>query len=151
MGQERLGKKKKLLLEKSSFEMKGYIDNDECKHGTTIEGVPVISFNEFYSHHSEDFLIISVGEKFIEQIINQVHSVGLQNGGDYVIEERDLLALAEITYNNRLYIPLVQISLTERCTRKCKKCAHGCNMVSSDCVDLSIDEVKRTCDEFFSW
>lgn len=45
---------------------------------------------------------------------------------------------------------LAQICLTERCTLRCRDCAHACFAVKRDAEDMDLDEVKTTCDDFFS-
>lgn len=50
---------------------------------------------------------------------------------------------------NMLYVDLVQICLTERCTLKCKDCAHGCFAVDAKSEDLSLDMAKKSADSFF--
>ena len=57
------------------------------------------------------------------------------------------------TFNNNdsVFILLAQISLTERCTLRCKKCAHGCSYVSKNAKDMSLDEVYKSADYFFKY
>ena len=50
-----------------------------------------------------------------------------------------------------LYVDIAQISLTERCTLKCKNCAHGCYAVGADSKDLAVKEVYDSADYFFKY
>lgn len=45
---------------------------------------------------------------------------------------------------------LAQITLTERCSLKCKKCAHACYNVGNQTQDLDLSEVYKSADMFFS-
>ena len=51
----------------------------------------------------------------------------------------------------KIFLPLVQISLTERCTLRCKKCAHACNLVPRDAEDLQLKEACQSADMLFSF
>lgn len=45
---------------------------------------------------------------------------------------------------------LAQITLTERCSLKCKKCAHACYNVGNQTQDSDLSEVYKSADMFFS-
>lgn len=45
---------------------------------------------------------------------------------------------------------VTQITVTERCTLKCKKCAHACYNVGYQAHDLDISEVYKSADMFFA-
>ena len=76
------------------------------------------------------------------------------------IENEEFMTSAEYEHRLRvslfyeqsiLYLPLAQISLTERCTLHCKKCAHACHLVSPERSDLTLEEAKSSADYFFKF
>ena len=50
----------------------------------------------------------------------------------------------------KCYDFLCQISVTECCTLKCEKCAHGCWNVPENQEDFSLDMVKESADYYFN-
>lgn len=65
---------------------------------------------------------------------------------------RRIYPLFELYRYDFLHILHAQISLTERCTLKCKFCCHGCNYVDNTRKDaeLPLQMVKKSADVLFS-
>ena len=144
-----VGKREAELYKKLEC-LEGFIDNDKNKIGLDYEGCKVISFDE-YLNKRDGFIIIGVGRKNKASVIQQMELAGLVRDKDFFeLQDFEDIILPLLEYNNDLvYVKLAQISLTERCTLHCKKCAHGCYAVPPTKADLQISEVYRSADAFF--
>lgn len=135
--------------------LKGFIDNNCEKQGTSYCEMPVISLKDWEQRYKDNtFLVACVDEGNYEQIRTQLIAHGLEEGKDFIWYEEfyNKVFPVLITYEqNKVFLPLVQISLTERCTLKCKKCAHACNLVPPHTPDLSFEEACQSADSLFSF
>ena len=52
-------------------------------------------------------------------------------------------------FYNQFYVELAQICLTERCSLKCKACAHACYAVDAKSPDMSLEMAEESADSFF--
>ena len=131
----------------------GYIDNSVEKQRQGFEKDRVYSLNEFLSRR-DGFIVISVSQKNITIINEQLKSFGLLNNADYFFYDEfcnDIFPMLSVYYYNLSFISLAQITLTERCTLKCKKCAHGCFAVDNRVItDLTVEQAYKSADSFFS-
>lgn len=85
-------------------------------------------------------------------ITDQLLRMGLKKEIDFYEHTefmKDIFPILSVYANNQLYIELAQISLTERCSLKCKKCAHACYAVDSENKDMSLETAKKSADFFF--
>ncbi|WP_026658276.1 radical SAM protein [Butyrivibrio sp. AC2005] len=120
----------------------------------SINDIPVWNFDELIKKRKDEKIIVTVGNKYQKEIVEQLVEVGLNEEIDFFINNDELLMLLYMKsfgVNDAIFIPLVQISLTERCTLRCKKCAHGCNYVSKSSSDLMVDIVYKSADYFFKY
>lgn len=130
----------------------GFVDNDQKKHGTELDGIAVMSFDAYMQLEKKGFLVVAV-EKYLQEITAQLVERNFMPGQDYFIWDTFLRITFPIlmTYcYNRSYVRLAQISVTERCSLRCKKCAHACNYVGNDAEDMPIEKVYESADAFFS-
>lgn len=130
-----------------------YIDNDERKQLEGIAGKGVISFQDYLGQHKKGIIVIAADEKNIPAIELQIQEAGLQQGKDFWVQKefmQEVFPILSLYYYNILYMDLAQICLTERCTLKCKDCAHGCFAVDMKKEDMSLELVKESADIFFS-
>ena len=131
----------------------GYIDNDIAKQQRTHEGHKVYSINEFLAQR-DGLIVISVSQKNMPIIDEQLKGLGLSQGIDYYLHDEFcdvIFPILSVYYYNRSFISLAQITLTERCTLKCKKCAHGCYAVDNRTTkDMTLEQVYKSADSFFS-
>lgn len=132
--------------------IRGFIDNDVNKQGAVIDNIDVISLDEYLSL-GKGKILLAAKQDFLEQMENQLKKHGLKRGKDYFFGAEfccDYFPLISTYYYNKNYISFAQISLTERCTLKCKHCAHGCFAVDRrKSNDLTIEQVKKSADYFF--
>lgn len=133
----------------------GIIDNDEKKQGQVICGKKVMSLRKFLEEEKckEFYIVITASMKNKQVIGRQLKENGFVYGKDYFYYNEFMNRILPITMlfqKEKSFVPLAQISLTERCTLKCKKCAHACYAVANDAEDLSLDEVYKSADSFFS-
>ncbi len=133
--------------------VKALVDNDKNKQGITYEGIEVLTFDQYLNRNAQGFILGCVSKDNWSFVEKQLKSEGMKVDRDYIyyreFEKKKMVSLFYYYVLKKIYMPLVQVSVTERCTLKCKKCAHACNLVEKDRKDLSIDEVKRSITELF--
>lgn len=138
------------VLSTFSFDI-AFIDNDRNKHGAMRDWT-VIALEEYIARR-DGRIIVAAYNKNAESIIEQLKIQGLRQGKDFWryqdFLERVLPVILVYKFN-KSYMDLAQITLTERCSLKCKKCAHACYAVDHTSEDLSIEKVKKSADSFFS-
>jgi len=134
-----------------------FIDNDIKKQKTEYLNIPIISFKEYLNRYYNKYKIIlacSIENK--EIIENQMTTANLEPKVDFIYIDEFLdrfkynFPYYSFKYFNQNYMNVAQISLTERCTLKCKKCAHGCYNVPNNAKDMDLSEVKKSADSFFA-
>ena len=141
---------------KAVFERTGYfsafIDNDKEKQKIGVDGAKVFSLQEYLEEKGKGIIIIAADKRNIPSMIKQLSKANLKREEDFFIYsefmERTFPVLL-LYEKNKLYVELVQICLTERCSLKCRKCAHACYAVSSDARDLEFEMAKKSADAFF--
>lgn len=130
--------------------LEGFIDNDVKKQKS---GYKVYSLEE-YMKLSDGIIIVAVSTLNRASIIKQLENWKLKEGENFFLCEKflnDIFPIASYYLFQRSFVGSTQISLTERCTLKCQKCAHGCFAVNyMDSKDLSIEQVYKSADSFFA-
>jgi hypothetical protein len=129
-----------------------YIDNDINKQRYGVNGLPVISLNKYLEKGNDDFIVIACSEKNRKVIENQLSRYGVKKECFHYIDDFTDDVLPYLAYGkyNEIFVRLAQISLTERCTLRCEKCAHSCYNTNSSSVDLTLEEAKESADYFFT-
>lgn len=129
----------------------GFIDNSAEKQREGVRGRRVYSIDE-YKKAENGWIVIATNSMNAESIEKQLAENGLQRNNDFFhlnyFTERIFPVLLLYRFNT-LYVDLSQICLTERCTLKCKKCAHACYAVKATKKDLSLEQVKSSADYYF--
>lgn len=131
----------------------GYIDNDRERQGTDFLDKPIISLEEYLRFEDEPAIVVACAEKHALEIEKQLKQKRLIRGKDYFFDEEfhnKILPIIAALYLDKVYIRLAQITLTERCSLKCKKCAHACYNVDSSVEDMDLLAVYNSADNFFS-
>lgn len=135
--------------------LQGFVDNSSEKQGKLYLGLAVISINEWLECYKNDsILVVCVSEKYYRDIRTQLLSTGLEENKDFIWHEffyDKIFPVLSVYEYNQVFLPLVQISLTERCSLKCSKCAHACNLVPNNASDLPVEDACRSADELFSY
>ena len=130
---------------------KGYIDNNVNKKNE-ISDCAICLFDEYIDRKSKDWIVIAAEGSHITEIEKQLEDHGKVKNKDY-FEMEDFLGyyfpIISMYGYGKLYTRTSQICVTERCTLKSKKCAHGCFAVDSSAEDLSIEDVFVSADSFF--
>jgi len=127
--------------------LEGYIDN--YKSSEVCCGYKINSLKEYKKDRT---VIVCVSDKYIPEISRQLIEMGLKEKRDFWYCEdffSDILPITLLYERNVLFIKMIQLSLTERCTLKCKKCAHACNYVPINSKDISLTDIKYSIDSFF--
>lgn len=131
----------------------GYIDNDRKKHKIGVNGIRVISLKEYFQEGNKGIITIAADEKNIPVIESQLCQAGLKKQKDfytYMDFMKTVYPVLSVYFYNRFYVEQAQICLTERCSLKCKACAHGCYAVDVGSQDMSLDMARESADSFFS-
>ena len=148
-----LGEELKSVIEKTDC-FAGFIDNDYRKQISGVGGAKVISLQEYLDRDKDGLVIIAADIKNIPVITEQLNEAGLKREKDfyeYTEFMKDIFPALALYANDQLYIELAQICLTERCSLKCKKCAHACYAVNVNNKDMSIEIAKESADYFFDY
>lgn len=131
----------------------GYIDNDEEKQKNGVDGREVISFDQFIKSGRKNQIVIAADKKNIPIISRQLSESGLELHKNYFAYEefmyRFLPIIMAYVYDTS-FVALAQICLTERCSLKCEKCAHGCFNVGNDASDMETAVAFQSADSFFA-
>ncbi len=132
--------------------VKAFLDNDKALINTVKDGLSVQELSG-YIPRKNSIVIISVGEKYEKEISEQLDEFGLKKNVDYFLWNdfyNYYFPLILLYKYNILFDDMVQISLTERCTLRCKNCAHTCPYTDkNNKLDLTIDEAMNSIDSFF--
>lgn len=130
-----------------------FIDNSTEKQFSKIDGVEVISF-ESYLKQKEGSIIVAASKKNTPIIVEQLEANKLEKGIDFWLYREfveHIFPIISAYCYDKSVVTLAQICLTERCSLKCKKCAHGCYAVDNRMAkDLTLDQVHKSADSFFA-
>lgn len=132
----------------------GFIDNNPEKQKGKLLEEQVLSLGQYLENQDRGWIVITVAGNRGNEIENQLIYLGLKKGIDFFsYEDFTMYAFPILSFYKFgiLYADIAQISLTERCTLKCRNCAHGCYAVGADRKDLSIEEVYDSADYFFKY
>lgn len=130
-----------------------FIDNNHSIQEKGYKNEAVISENEYFKKEIKYPVIICASDKNTLLIESDLKNRGLIHNKNYYIfrEFTDkLLPIIAYKFFNEIFMSLSQICVTERCTLRCKKCAHGCYNVPITKDDMTLEQVKKSADIFFS-
>lgn len=147
-----IGGEIRAIIEKTGC-FAGFIDNDKEKQLSGINGAKVLSLQGYLEQGKKGLIIIAADKKNISIMMKQLESAGLKKEKDFYVYAnfmKNIFPILSVYVMDMLYIELAQICLTERCSLKCKKCAHACYAVEPHNQDMSIDMAKKSADMFFS-
>jgi len=117
-----------------------------------VDEAKVFSLQEYLEKKDNGLVIVAADKKNIPDIKKQLCKADLEEENDFFIYDKFLERIFPVLLlyeKDMLYVEIVQICLTERCSLKCKKCAHGCYAVDSKKEDLDIETAKQSADSFF--
>lgn len=146
-----LGAELKPLVEEF-FCFSGFIDNNQSKQKKTYKGSRVYSLLEYTEISEDSCIVIAADQHNITAIKEQLEDYGFKQGQDffelnYFVNR--VMPVLSVYLFNKSYMELVQISLTERCSLRCKKCAHACYAVKHDAEDMQLVQVYNSADTIF--
>lgn len=131
----------------------GFIDNDVEKQRNGVNGRKVFSLQTYLNSAKEGIIVIAADSKKISFIEKQLEAEGLKREIDFWAYQDFVQWMFPILSWYRyhiLYVDLVQICPTERCTLRCRDCAHGCFAVDFKSADMEPDFAKQSADYLFS-
>ncbi len=130
-----------------------FIDNSIEKQREGVGKIPVISL-ETYLNLKDGQIVIAASPQNTIVIREQLKSFSLKHERDFFLYDEfvnQIFPIISVYGFGKSYVSLVQITLTERCTLKCKKCAHGCFAVdNSRSEDMSLSQAYKSADSFFA-
>ena len=138
-----IGGELKDIIEKTGC-FAGFIDNDRRKQK--------ISLDEYLERGRDGLIIIATDDKNIPVIEEQLVCAGLKKERDfyeYRTFMKKIFPFLSVYANHQVYTELAQICLTERCTLRCRKCAHGCYAVGGETQDMDVETAKKSADYFY--
>lgn len=151
-GAGQMGFRCMLTLQKYGI-LEGFIDNDAHKQQNGYMGYKVYSLEDYLKIRN-GMIVAAVTTRYINEIVQQLTDAQLLEGEDfytYTMFCYVIFPILSVYLYNKVYISLAQICLTERCSLKCIKCAHGCFAVDNQkAKDLTLDQVYKSADSFFS-
>lgn len=131
----------------------GFIDNSEEKIKSGYLNRKVIGFKEYLDHDLNGMIIVAASENNEKLIEKELVGSGKIHGKDFYFYSEFMNYYFPILcayHYKKVFLHLAQISLTERCTLKCEKCAHACHLVDIRSNDMELEEVYDSLDTFFS-
>lgn len=132
----------------------GFIDSNKNKQLNGYLGERVLSFKEYCEEEGKRGWIVITASSENESIIERIlQDSGLRHQKEYFFCEEMLnyyFPIIGAYYYDSCFLALCQICLTERCTLRCEKCAHGCYNVPQNSQDLSWEEFCLSVETFFS-
>lgn len=153
-GAGRIGKQVGKILDRYNL-LSGFIDNNS--NNEKLLGQKIVSSDNFFKNTRKYIIFITVTKTdFVKEIENDLNSKGLKKHKDYFLYDEFMervlpeiiLSLRDKTFGN-----FIQMCLTERCTLKCKNCAHACYAVDinkKDSKDLTLEQAKNSVDWLFN-
>ncbi len=147
-----LGNEVRRVLERLNC-FAGFIDNSTQKQRSGADGRKVMSLDQYMTLEQKGFIVIAVDKKYVSEIAQQLTDKGIVIEKNYFVWDDFLkrtLPILMAYYYNLSYVELAQISVTERCSLRCRKCAHACSYIEKNADDLTIEEVFHSADVFFS-
>lgn len=132
----------------------GFIDNDPVKQKNGYEGAKVYSLEEYQNQEFKSWIVITASDSNIDVIARQLEKADYKREADFWYYEefiKDIFPILSFYYFQKLFVYLAQISVTERCTLHCKKCAHACHKVAITADDMKLDMAKESADFFFRY
>lgn len=130
-----------------------FVDNDSKKQQKDYMGAVVLNPTELHINKNNCLIVVACAESNYAIIEKQLISLGLERNSDFVRFNYFMNQIVpRLVFENtrKNFMSLCQISLTERCTLKCRKCAHACYATESSCEDMSLTVVYKSADSFFS-
>lgn len=122
----------------------GAVDSNEKMHGNVWNGLTVSSPDSIICKEKQIIIVTSSAYPKIKSVLQQKGFVENVNMFDYFV----FMQIYEIYAHNRLYSRRIDISLTEKCTLKCKKCNMFMPYFNKSC-DLDHYDVLKQIDEYF--
>ena len=148
------GKLGKQLFEKLNRfgQFSAFIDNDNEKQSDGFCAQKVITFNEYLESGNNNIIIIAASKENTIEIKTQLKEYKLKENIDFYLYDffmKKIYPIMALYMHNELYMELCQIVLTEKCTLKCKKCAHACYAVTDKFEDMNLKMAYKSSDSFF--
>ena len=130
----------------------GFSDNDVSKQINGFCDESVIKFEDYKDMGNHNIIIIAASEKNTIEIKKELDNEGFLANKDYYTYEEFLNQIYPIIAmycHDELFMSLCQIVLTERCSLKCKKCAHACYATDYQTEDMTLEQVANSANNFF--
>lgn len=128
------------------IKIKGYIDNNKLKQGSTFKNKLVYSISEIKD--KKNIRIIVASGAYYE-IKKQLKGYGLKEGENFC-DSRLFEGVYYLYKYNKVYLYRTDISITSKCNLKCKKCNMFMPMFNNP-KNREFIEIKDDIDTYFKW
>ena len=139
----------KSLLKKLGDKLKiaGFLDSNEEMWGKTVEGYPVFSKAEWKEKYADLKIIVASGA--YTEIRASLIREGLKEQIDFC-DSRFLVGSYFAVTQNKVYLYRTDISITECCNLRCKKCNMLMPYFESP-KHKTVESLKEDIDTYFKW
>lgn len=131
------------LKKRNLGELQVFIDNDRNKQGTVLDGINVVSLEQFKSEYRDmdSNIIIAIRGSYSRlAVLDQLERNGIQNIGVFKFSYCDygkaINNLDEsVIWLNELnvpFMPYLEYNVADSCNLKCKGCTHFSNLCGED-------------------
>lgn len=125
--------------------IEGFIDSDPLKQGTTVCGIPVYAPN--YLKERKGFILVAAG--WTKDIYGQLEKLGYTNKQDYLHID-DFTSLYYWYTKQKVYLPDIGYTITEKCSLKCKDCSSFMPKVQHP-KNFAVDHIINNFEQFFRY
>lgn len=132
----------------------GFMDNDIRKQEKEIDNSVVFSLDDYRNNKMKQWIVIAASDDNCKDMRSQLEDAGFVYKLDFWMHDefiKEVFPILSFYYFQKLYVDLAQICVTERCTLRCKKCAHACQNVDKKSPDMDLALVKKSADNFFKY
>lgn len=131
----------------------GFIDNDKQKQKGGFLGETVLSLDDYRKNNEFGWIVICASAEHSTEMLEQLCQEGIsEKNVCFLLSEflNRVFPIVSLYFYHQSFVALSQICLTERCTLKCRGCAHACYGVSPKAKDMDLPEAYKSADAFFS-
>lgn len=104
------------------FKIVAIVENDIKKVGKTVNGIPIIHFEEAVELLKKYRVIVTVAEYYYKEIAEQLRKICLIENRDFIMYKQ-FIQEWYYKFKQKLYILKIDVVVTSLCSLKCKNCS----------------------------
>lgn len=132
---------------RDEIKLVAFIDNNERKQGTSIEGLPCVALSAV-EKNEETAIILTVSQMQRGEIIQQLVQAGWIRDLDFFIIE-EFLSVYHVYKHDRVYLSSISFLPSTACNLRCAACLNF-NPYAKQFYIRSWEQIKSDIDVFFS-